>query len=88
MDGMDVQATFEGLLNSGGGGSEETYHLQSRVSSPTYDDTTAPLRTVPKAKGDKEGERECPRGKERERTYTQRGETATTRAIVVDGGGG
>lgn len=26
-DGMDVQATFEGLLHGGGGGNEETYHL-------------------------------------------------------------
>jgi len=37
-DGMDVQATFEGLLNGGGGGSEETYHLPPPQSGryPTF----------------------------------------------------
>ena len=76
-------------------GSEEIHHPppQRHAPSPTYDDplleiTTAPRHTPPKAKGDKEGKRECLRGNERERMHTQYGESTTTCAVVVDNGGG
>jgi len=77
-------------------GSKEIHHLpppQSHAPSRTYDDpllesTIAPHRTPPKAKGDKEGKRECLRGNERERMHTQHGETTTSCVVVVDNGGG